>query len=385
MRLARIVTLAAVVATIIATGAFGFAIVDYPPPPNGAVGKPYNYVFKPYEGAPPYAFYFKAGTLPPGLKIEPDGTTHGTPTQPGTFDFTVEATQYCAPDPSCATQKGFTVQVRDALNITTTALKSATIGTPYTAPLSVTGNGGLGMGWSVTAGSLPPGLTLAANGSPGDTTISGTPTAIGSSTFTVKVGDTDGFLPDRSTTKQVTLAVVAPLTVAAPKTTPTAFVGRQYTGASPTVAGGLGPYAWTLKAGAIPAGLSVDPESGALIGKPTAAGTFDYTVGVVDVDGRTATVSLGVTVAAELDLATTRVRAAKVDRPYRTKLVAKGGLGTLKWKVTGGSLPAGLRLGRLTGILSGTPKTPGVSRFRVTVNDAVGQRSSARFKLTVRA
>jgi Putative Ig domain len=381
MRFARILTLAAVVATVVATGASAFGIELEPPPPPGVVGTPYTFVFKPKAGAPPYAFWLDAGELPPGLKIEPDGTMHGTPTAPGTFIFTVGASQCCGPD----SQWGFTVKIRDKLAITTGTLKSATIGTPYTAPLSVTGNGGLGMGWSVTAGSLPPGLTLAADGSPGDTTISGTPTAVGTYTFTVKVGDTDGFLPNRSTTKQFTLAVVAPLTVAAPARTRTAIIGRQYTGASPTVAGGLGPYAWTLKGGEIPAGLSVDPESGALIGKPTAAGTFDYTVGVADVDGRTATVSLGVTVAAELDLATTRVRDAKVGRRYRTKLVATGGFGALKWKVTGGSLPAGLRLGSSTGILSGTARTPGVSRFTVTVRDALGQRSSVRFRLSVRA
>ena len=89
-------------------------------------------MFKPKDGAPPFAFYFKAGDLPPGLKIENDGTFHGTPTQPGTFLFTVEATQYCG----CATQHGFTVKIRDQLAITTTALPTATAGAPYSATVS---------------------------------------------------------------------------------------------------------------------------------------------------------------------------------------------------------------------------------------------------------
>ncbi len=87
MRLARIVALSAVVAGVVVSAASGFAVNEFPPPPDGAVGIPYKYVFTPKDGAPPYAFFFKAGDLPPGLKIEEDGTFHGTPTQAGTFLF----------------------------------------------------------------------------------------------------------------------------------------------------------------------------------------------------------------------------------------------------------------------------------------------------------
>ncbi len=139
-RLARIVALSVVLAGIVASAASGFAVNEFPPPPDGAVGLPYKYVFTPKDGAPPYAFFFKAGDLPPGLKIEEDGTFHGTPTQAGTFLFDVEATQYCG----CASQRTFIVKIRDQLAITTSALPNAAVGAPYTATMSMTGNGGLG-------------------------------------------------------------------------------------------------------------------------------------------------------------------------------------------------------------------------------------------------
>lgn len=263
MRLARIVALSVVLAGIVASAASGFAVNEFPPPPDGAVGLPYKYVFTPKDGAPPYAFFFKAGDLPPGLKIEEDGTFHGTPTQAGTFLFDVEATQYCG----CASQRTFIVKIRDQLAITTAALPNGGVGAPYTATLSMTGNGGLGMGWKIVSGTLPPGLTIGANGTPGDTTISGTPTTPGVYTFTAKVGDTDGFVPDRSTSKQFTINVVTPLTVAAsPNATPTGVVGKIYRATVAAVSGGLAPYTWSLASGTLPPGIALDPATGALSG-----------------------------------------------------------------------------------------------------------------------
>jgi hypothetical protein len=389
VRLTKLTALACAVAALTAAAAFGFAIIDYPPPPNGAVGKAYSYVFKPYEGAPPYAFYFKGGDLPPGLKIELDGTMHGTPTQPGTFDFTVEASQYCAPDPKCLTQKGFTVKVRDALNITTPSpLKSAAVGAPYNATLTVAGYGGVGMAWSIVSGFLPPGVTLAQDplgGSPGgQTTISGTPSSAGTYTFTVKVDDTDGFQPNRATTKQFTLAVVAALAASAPAQLGTAIVGKAYRGATPSATGGLPPYKWSATGGTVPPGLAVNPGTGSLVGKPTAAGIFSYTLGVVDADGRSASVNQSVTVLAALDVATTQIRAAKLGKAYKQKLRATGGKTPYRWKLKRGKLPAGLHLDRSTGIISGTAKAEGTFRFAVSVSDASSQVSSQALVLRVR-
>ena len=112
---------------------------------------------------------------------------------------------------------------------------------------------------------------MAANGTPGDTTISGTPTTPGVYTFTVSVGDTDGFKPDRSVSKQFTIAVVTPLTVAAsPNATPTGVVGKLYRTTVAAASGGLAPYTWSLATGSLPPGIALDPATGALSGRPTA-------------------------------------------------------------------------------------------------------------------
>lgn len=78
------------------------------------------------------------------------------------------------------------------LAIGTTSLPAGTLGVAYTATLSATG-GTSPYTWSITSGSLPAGLTL------GSTTgvISGTPTAAGSSSFTIQVVDSTGALARR--------------------------------------------------------------------------------------------------------------------------------------------------------------------------------------------
>src|SRR3712207_7022755 len=50
--------------------------------------------------------------------------------------------------------------------------------------------------------------------------------------------------------------------------------------------GGRPAYTWSLVSGALPAGLTLDPATGAITGKPTAAGTFSFAVRVVDADSR---------------------------------------------------------------------------------------------------
>ncbi|WP_087065848.1 S-layer homology domain-containing protein [Intestinibacillus massiliensis] len=87
----------------------------------------------------------------------------------------------------------------DAPTITTTSLPDGTIGTAYSQALAATS--GTAITWSVASGSLPAGLSL--NGSTG--VISGTPTAAGTSSFTVKAENSAG-----SATKALSITISKP-------------------------------------------------------------------------------------------------------------------------------------------------------------------------------
>ncbi len=76
-----------------------------------------------------------------------------------------------------------------------------------------------------------------------------------------------------------------------------------------------------------------------------------------------------VTVVAKLKITTTQLPAAKVGVAYSANLAASGGVPPYRWKITQGSLPAGLALSH-SGSLSGTPTTKGTSSFDVKVSDA---------------
>ena len=73
-------------------------------------------------------------------------------------------------------------------SIITAALPDDFSTLPYEADITAAGGTGGSYSWAVTSGSLPPGLTLDASGTP-STTLSGTPTMNGTFNFTVEVTD----------------------------------------------------------------------------------------------------------------------------------------------------------------------------------------------------
>jgi hypothetical protein len=71
--------------------------------------------------------------------------------------------------------------------------------------------------------------------------------------------------------------------------------------------GAWGSYSWSISSGSLPAGLSLNPQSGAITGTPTAAGTIGFTVTATGTGSpaQTATQALSVAVAASAPSTTT--------------------------------------------------------------------------------
>ena len=59
----------------------------------------------------------------------------------------------------------------------------------------------------------------------------------------------------------------------------------------------------------------------------------------------------------------------RVGLPYSSNIAASGGSGTYVFAVVSGTLPDGLGVDPTSGLVSGTPKSPGTNKFRVQVTD----------------
>lgn len=174
-----------------------------------------------------------------------------------------------------------------------------------------------------------------------------------------------------------------------PTVLPPGGVGETYS-AQMHVAGGAGPYTWTDPFGTLPAGLTIDPATGAITGTPQQRTLTSVYLTVQDSSQPrplSADTTLTMTIAAALAIATTELMPAVSASPYQATLRATGGSGGYAWSLTAGVLPGGLSLNP-GGSISGTPGLPTLSRrpeFDVQVTDRGGGRASASLSLSVGA
>jgi hypothetical protein len=163
------------------------------------------------------------------------------------------------------------------ITLSPATLPDGTVGTAY-AGGPVTASGGTGpYTFAVTLGTFPTGLNLAADG-----TITGTPTAAGTFSFTVTA--TDAVACSGSLAYQIIVnPAVCPTIVVDPPTLPSGTIGTAYPGGPVTASGGTGPYTFAVTSGTFPTGLTLAAD-GTITGTPTATGTFNFTVTATDVN-----------------------------------------------------------------------------------------------------
>lgn len=327
----------------------------------------------------------RTGALPTGVSFVDNGdgtaTISGTPAAAsgGTYPITITADNNISPD---ATQN-FVLTVNQAPAITSANNDTHKVGTADSFTVTTTGFPDPAI--SITAGSLPTGVTLVDN-EDGTATISGTPAAGTGGQYVVTISATNGVGSTATQTFTLTVQEAPSITSASSDT----FL-RGSADSFTVTTGTCYPTSPTLsRTGTLPAGVTFTNNgngTATIAGTPTQSGVFTITI----------TANNGITPNAQQTFTLTvneapSITSADADT-FQTGVADSFGVTTSAYPaptitVLSGSLPSGVTLtdhGNGTASLAGTPAagTGGVWPFTIRASNGVGSPADQSFTLTV--
>jgi hypothetical protein len=313
-------------------------------PPDAQVGAEYGFSYTLGGPRTPVTTELSQGQgdLPPGLTLSSDGRLSGIPTTAGSYSFVVTADN----GSNAIAARDSTITVAPAAvspGITGTP-PGGQVGVRYEFAYMLTGEATT----TASPGTLPPGLSLSADGH-----LTGTPTTAGTYTFSVSAGN--GGPVVAATENTITIAPVSPGITGTP---PGGQVGVGYEFAYTLT----GDATTTVLPTTLPPGLALSAD-GHLTGTPTTAGTYTFSVSAGNGGPVVAATENTITIApaAPPVTLTGTPPAAGVGEPYGFSFTRTGDPTVTK---SAGSLPPGVSLSS-SGRLSGTPTRAGSYSFTV--------------------
>ncbi|MBS1827323.1 MAG: putative Ig domain-containing protein [Acidobacteria bacterium] len=231
------------------------------------------------NGTPVGPIELIAGTWPRGFDITPSGlAVAGTPDVTSSSTFTVEVRS--ADGQVASRTVTAIVDPTPGLQFLSSGPPNGVVGVRYyfhdaiCNPNCFSNGGGHPYFWSVTGGTVPPGLTLASDG-----TLSGVPTTPGFYAMSVMLMDgrdtsvaTEWIFNISDSSGTQTFLTSSPL--------PPGATGVSYS-TSITATGGINPVTYSIVNGTLPAGLTMS-SAGVISGIPTLNGTFTFEVAATD-------------------------------------------------------------------------------------------------------
>jgi hypothetical protein len=334
--------------------------------PDGNIALPYSALFNAQGGYPPIQFALASGSLPPGVTLDKTQPLQGTPSAPGKYTFTIQASD--SKTPTLTATQAFTLTIDNNLVLPNTSLPGAVQNVAYLEQIQPAGGTppyhfALGQN-----SALPPGLSL--NTATGQ--VSGIPTAVTQNTMVITISDSAP--QPASISPFVTLAVAPPLSFQT-TTLPDGPRGIGYFGGNIPLIGGRQPYTVQVSSGALPNGLTASANSFGnainVAGIPTTDGTFQFTLKVSDSyeTPNTATQNFQIRVSDPISITGPGSAGILYSQSYSTTFPVTGGIPPYTWQMSAVP-PAGFTFDTTTGILSGTPTGPGFFNPNVSVQDS---------------
>ncbi|MBQ3446717.1 MAG: putative Ig domain-containing protein, partial [Synergistaceae bacterium] len=349
--------------------------------PDAYIGEPYSEQVQ-VSGTTPITYTLNSSeALVNGFDVQDwmiglctDGLIEGTPgyvmgtptnrTPPYTVKFPITVT-----NPGGSDTKTLTVTVRKRIyppSISTKSLPNATAGEYYYYILQASGTQPID--WSVTNGSLPPGLSLTTDG-----TISGTVGSGASGAYSFRVTANNSSYDY----KNLTITVNVPPSIST-TTLKDGYVSESY---SETLsASGTTPITWS--ATGLPPGLSCS-STGQITGTPTASGTFKPKITAKNpVDSTTKEIPLSIYLLPTIKY---DFRNGKAGQEYSDYVTVNGGKSPHTWTNDNGTIPPGLRMSKSGNslYLKGTPTVAKTYSFRLKVKDANGRTATKDFTVVI--
>jgi len=324
--------------------------------PGAQAGVAYSQTVTATGGYAPIVYYTSAGSTPPGLVVAANGAIVGTPTETGTFNFTVTAQDSSGNAYTGSTAYSITVSA-PAIVVDTAALPNGMVSTAYSQTLLASGGN---VPYAFTySGSLPPGLSLDGAGA-----LTGTPTTAGSYNFTVTATDsTSG--GTYSGSQNYTLVIDpgaqtisfgalsnaslsdSPLTLSATASSGLSVTFFSDTGATCSVSGStltlLQTGTCTIRA--------EQPGDGDWAAAPSVSQSFTITPAILAITADPAT-------------------GLKVGASYSQANPATGGVAPYTYSLGAGAFLPGTTINPATGEVSGTPTVAGSFSYIVRATDS---------------
>ena len=211
--------------------------------PAGVVGTAFSQALSASGGTGPYSYMISGGSLPQGMGMDGDGIIDGTPEEPGSFGFSVTATDAFGQ----TGEKNYSLSINaPTILLSPATLPDGEVGSEYGQVLIASG-GNAPYSFALSAGALPAGMHFDSDG-----TLAGTPTVAGN--FGLTITATDNY--DQTGTQAYVLAISGATITLGPTSLPNGAVGLAYQQAL-SASGGSDPYSFAITDGNLPSGMAL--------------------------------------------------------------------------------------------------------------------------------